>query len=300
MNDQFVNNIVSLRGEDGKKWLDIIPTLIATYEEKWGMRVSEPFVLSYNYVAPAVKVDGTGVVLKIGFPGDLVFLHEAKVLQMLDGRGMVRLLEVDWENAAMLLERVEPGISLKADDDDERVMSAVAEVIGEIAWPIDDTSHFQTVSQLGEAFYRVREKHNGTSGPFDAGLFHRAENIFTEYTATTDQQYLLHGDLHNDNILSSQRGWLAIDPKGVIGPREYETAAFLRNPFYDLPNETHMKERVTKRINLLSEKLRFDREKVLNWTFAQAMLSALWTLEDHGEINTNYVQSAKLLSEITY
>ncbi|MBA3723813.1 MAG: hypothetical protein H0W89_02865 [Candidatus Levybacteria bacterium] len=249
-------------------------------------------------MAPAVKIDGSGVVLKIGFPGDLVFLHEAKVLQMLDGRGMVRLLEVDWNNAAMLLERVEPGISLKADDDDDRVMSAVATVIQEIAWPIGDTAHFQTVAQLGEAFQRVREKHNGSSGPFAEGLLHRAESIFKEYTATTEQQYLLHGDLHNDNILSSQRGWLAIDPKGVIGPREYETAAFLRNPFYDLANETHRKERVTRRIDLLSEKLHFDKEKVLNWTFAQAMLSAVWTLEDHGEINTNYVQSAQLLSEI--
>ena len=31
-------------------------------------------------------------------------------------------------------------------------------------------------------------------------------------------QMLLHGDLHHWNILSdADRGWMAIDPKGVIG-----------------------------------------------------------------------------------
>jgi streptomycin 6-kinase len=28
---------------------------------------------------------------------------------------------------------------------------------------------------------------------------------------------LLHGDLHQDNILSQGDDWLVIDPKGVIG-----------------------------------------------------------------------------------
>jgi streptomycin 6-kinase len=31
---------------------------------------------------------------------------------------------------------------------------------------------------------------------------------------------VLHGDIHHDNILHfGERGWLAIDPKGLIGER---------------------------------------------------------------------------------
>jgi streptomycin 6-kinase len=212
----------------------------------------------------------------------------------------VKLLDVDWDATVMLLERVEPGVSLKADGDDEKVMNAVADVMREIARPIADTAHFQTLTEWAEAFHRVRDKHAGTSGPFNAALFDHAERIFSEYTQTAEQHYLLHGDLHNDNILSSQNGWMAIDPKGVIGPIEYETAAFLRNPYYDLPNETNLKDRLERRITILSDALQFDKNRIVDWTFAQAMLSAVWTLEDHGKINTDYTKAAELFSEITF
>jgi streptomycin 6-kinase len=38
-------------------------------------------------------------------------------------------------------------------------------------------------------------------------------------------------DLHHYNVLSdSGRGWLAIDPKGLVGEVEYEVGAAIRNP----------------------------------------------------------------------
>lgn len=49
--------------------------------------------------------------------------------------------------------------------------------------------------------------------------------------ASQDETTLLHGDLHHYNVLSDvRRGWLAIDPKGVIGEVEYEAGAIFRNP----------------------------------------------------------------------
>ena len=42
---------------------------------------------------------------------------------------------------------------------------------------------------------------------------------------------LLHGDLQHYNVLlDKDRGWVAIDPKGVVGELEYEVGALLRNP----------------------------------------------------------------------
>ena len=40
----------------------------------------------------------------------------------------------------------------------------------------------------------------------------------------------MHGDFHHHNILSSRRGWLAIDPKPMLGEPEYDVASFLWNP----------------------------------------------------------------------
>lgn len=38
-------------------------------------------------------------------------------------------------------------------------------------------------------------------------------------------------DLQHYNVLfDDARGWLAIDPKGVVGEVEYEIGAILRNP----------------------------------------------------------------------
>lgn len=68
------------------------------------------------------------------------------------------------------------------------------------------------------------------------------------FSKNVKETFLLHGDLYPDNILSSQRGWLVIDPKGVIGEREFELAAFLRNPIYDFPKGSDYKKLEKRRI----------------------------------------------------
>ncbi len=52
--------------------------------------------LSYNYVAPAVRADGTEVVLKLGIPSN-EFRTEIEALRFFDGHGAARLLDSDSE-----------------------------------------------------------------------------------------------------------------------------------------------------------------------------------------------------------
>lgn len=300
MNETFIKNISTMHGEVGKKWLEDLPSVIAMYEKKWGIQVLAPFTLSYNYVAPAVKPDGTQCVIKIGFPGDIVFLNEIKALGLFNGEGMVKLLEVNEEQSVMLLERLNPGASLQADGNDEEVISIAAGVMKKIVHPIKDIDTFQTITEWAKSFVWLREKFEGRTGPFEENHISRAENIFKHYSLQSDQLFLLHGDLHKDNILSSERGWLAIDPKGVIGPKEFELASFLRNPMYDLPKETNKIERSKHRIELMAEQLELDRKVLLDWTFAQAVLSAVWTLEDHGEVSDSRKKNIEVLEGIRF
>ncbi len=75
--------------------------------------------------------------------------------------------------------------------------------------------------------------------------------------------------------------WLAIDPKGVVGEREYEVGALLRNCLLSSP----LPERIlARRVSQLAEELGFERERVLGWGLAQAVLSAWWIIEDGGQI----------------
>ena len=60
-------------------------------------------------------------------------------------------------------------------------------------------------------------------------LVYETKQIFFELTESQGKTLLLHGDLHHDNILfDKKRGWLAIDPKGIIGEAEIEVSAFLK------------------------------------------------------------------------
>jgi streptomycin 6-kinase len=41
---------------------------------------------------------------------------------------------------------------------------------------------------------------------------------------------LVHGDLHHHNLLAASSGYVAIDPKPMLGEREFDVAPFLWNP----------------------------------------------------------------------
>src|SRR5690606_30028264 len=101
---------------------------------------------------------------------------------------------------------------------------------------------FPSLSDWFKAFNRYRNNLSVDLGPIPKTIFETAEGIFKEFLQENKEQVLLHGDLHNDNILLSQRGWLAIDPKGIVGEREFELGAYLRNPYYDLPKDCNHKE----------------------------------------------------------
>lgn len=147
MNDEFVRNILTLYGDSGRKWLDSIPQKIKSYSQKWNLDIFPPFILSYNYVAPAKKSDGTSAVLKIGFPDDKEFQGEIDALSVFNGEGTAKLVEADRENAVILLEQIHPGISLSTMQDDEEATRILAFVMKKIRKPLPKNNHFITVSE---------------------------------------------------------------------------------------------------------------------------------------------------------
>lgn len=298
MNDDFRKNIVSMYGDAGKKWLDLIPDIINEYEEKWSFHALPPYSLSYNYVAPVIVQDGSEAVLKIGFPGDKEFRQGALALKVFNGEGTVKLLNEDLEKGVILLEKLEPGenlLSLSSDQEATRIATGVMKKL----WrkPSDDF-RFPYVSDWGKGFMRHREKFNGTSGPLPQKLFDHAEKTFVELEKSMAEKVLLHGDLHQANILSSHRaGWLAIDPKGVIGERAYEVGSLLRNP-KQLATNPNLPKILGSRIAILSEELRISKERIIGWGMSQAVLSAVWSVEDHRAGFEDAITFAKHLQEM--
>ena len=152
---------------------------------------------------------------------------------------------------------------------------------------------------------RMRHRFDGGTGPLPRPLVETAERLFAELLNSMQQPVLLHGDLHHWNILSAERQpWLAIDPKGIVGEPAYEVGAILRNMAPHLLAQTqphgrsHWRQIIARRADILADELGFDRERLLDWGLAQAILSAWWSIEDHGHGWQWAVHCAQLIDEI--
>lgn len=296
--EDFARTQTSLHGEAGVTWLNRLPTFTKELEERWSLRAGPPFPdLSYNWVVPAVRESGTTAVLKLSFPGDREFGTEAEALRLFDGGGICRLLELDLARGAMLLERLEPGAPLTAVEDDEEATAIAAGVMKKLWRPAPADHNFPLVSDWARGFDRLRKRFDGGTGPMPARLVEEAESLFADLLALQGEPLLLHGDLHQENILTAEREpWLAIDPKGVVGEAAYDTAALLHNPVetLDAPDPKRLLER---RLEVLSRELDLDPARVRAWGLAQAVLAAYWSLEDGGQVWGEALTFANLLAE---
>jgi streptomycin 6-kinase len=275
--------IVELHGETGSEWLENLPSLLEDCAQRWSLTISPPFeALSYNYVAPAVDLDGREVVLKAGVPNPEL-ITEIEALHLFRGEGSVLLLDADPEVGILLLERLSPGNLLSTVKDDQQATSIAVKVMQQL-WRAPPPTHpFPTVEKWAAGLKRLRRAFDGGSGPFPQALIETAEALLEELIASSDKPVLLHGDLHHGNILSARRQpWLALDPKGVVGEAAYEVGSLLRNPMPELLHAPHPRRLLARRVDQLAEELGFERERLVNWGLAQAVLSAWWSYEDHG------------------
>ena len=297
--ESFARTMVEVYGEEGSRWVARLPALLASLEQQWSIRLSAPFTpLTYNYVAPAVRADGTEVVLKVGFPSR-EFFCEMEALRLYDGQGIVQLLEADTQMGAMLLEYLRPGTPLSSLTDDEEATSIAATVMRRLWRPAPAEHQFPTVAKWASGLGRLREQFGGATGPLPGALVEQAESLFTELLASSSEPVLLHGELHHDNIVRADRQpWLALDPKGLVGEPAYEVGALLRNRLPDPLTPSNAKGILSRRLDQLAEQLSLDRERLRSWGIAQAVLSAWWSIEDHGYGWEPAIACAEILSAI--
>jgi streptomycin 6-kinase len=197
------------------------------------------------------------------------------------GRGVVQVYE--HMAGAALFEKLDPGEPLAAltlAGRDDEATDILAVMLGRMA-PGDPPEGCPTVEQWGEGFMRYL-------GSGDERIPHTllepAHRIFRDLCRTQRVPALLHGDLHHYNVLSDRtRGWCAIDAKGVVGELEYELGAALRNPV-DRPDLFAKLDVVERRLDQFGLGLGIDTSRARGWCFAQAVLAAIWSIEDgHAE-----------------
>lgn len=93
----------------------------------------------------------------------------------------------------------------------------------------------------------------------------------------------LHGDLHHDNVLDfGARGWLAIDPKRLLGERAFDYTTMFSNPDLCGPgiHVATRPERFHARVEQVCRLADLERTRLLRWIAASAGLSAVWFRDD--------------------
>jgi streptomycin 6-kinase len=112
---------------------------------------------------------------------------------------------------------------------------------------------------------------------------------------TQGECVVLHQDFHGGNVLQTQRqAWLAIDPKPLVGEREFDTASLLRDRRVELLADAAPSRRLRRRLDLLSGELGLDRERMRGWAIAHALAWGLTGLVVHED----QVACATLLEDV--
>lgn len=315
---EFISNIQNTYREEGYTFLRALPDSIAAATARWKLTDVQPApILSYNFVAFAKfpSSEGKEVVLKMGVPNPEL-LSEMEALRLFNGEGACKLIDADEEKYWMLLERLKPGEMLDTLEDDDEATHVAAEVMKKIWRPVESSSSlleirehtltdkrapqphkFIQLSDWFDGLQRLRQMFNGGTGPLNEQLVEHVEKSVKDFFAENHYPVLMHGDFHHYNILSSERGWLVIDPKGVIGPAGYEVGPLLMNPWGELINKAESQQITKQRIDILHEHLGFERERIREWGLAHAVLSAWWGIDD----NTGWEYSmsfAEMLAEL--
>lgn len=258
------------------------------YLDKWQL-VPEGDIQSRpsSWVVP-VRYQNHAAILKVARHPEEI--RGAQLMHWWDGSGAapVLLLEED----AMVLERACGHQSLAAMARAGRDMEATRILC-------DTTMRLHRVSRLNPptlvplaVWFRELQPAAAAHG----GIL--ARSLATSRTLLDNpmQVGVLHGDVHHGNVLDfGPRGWLAIDPKGLLGELGFDFANILCNPDADLALNP---SRLARSIRLISEVTGIPPLRTLQWALAWAGLSAAFLLQEGADAHMQLALASIAAAEL--
>lgn len=243
------------------------------YLTAWDL--SNPQLLSQtmtSHIYTVVHGDAM-VILKLLSSSEVDEQRGALALRYFDGCGAVRLLRHD--NSAQLMEYASGNalVTLVEHGEDKKATCIIAQVIKQLHSVPQDAPKDGMVmlDRWFEALF-VRAATDRQVGV--ESIFRRGASLAEQLLTDQREIRVLHGDIHHYNIKHSLRGWLAFDPKGVVGERTYDCANALCNPV--MPELVHNETRLLNNAAILADALDLELGRVLAFTYVYACLNASW------------------------
>ena len=229
-------------------------------------------------------------VLKMCVPGPEV-ATEANCLRVYDGRGYVKLWDHSLEDDILLLERVTPGSQMWDVTDYKERAQLMANVINNLPFIPCKQGDYPTYRTWMEGIHSKLTK----MGSVSDALFYLNEalRIYDELKQRYNRSCLLHGDMHQENMLLNQQGsYTIIDPKGVVDDPVMETARFLMN---ETPCEA---AKIYGIVSIMSPIIGIPESDMLKSMFIDAALGNCWTLENYFPTQEAFEESKRKAIEM--
>ncbi|MDW9178611.1 aminoglycoside phosphotransferase family protein [Legionella pneumophila] len=256
------------------------------YLEQWTLIPDgKPIITPSSHLLP-VKYNNMSCMLKVALIEEEQMGGE--VMVWWNGQGAAKVLLHD--DKALLMERAQGKKSLfdmvnqGKDDEASQIICAVVAKLHSVSNQ-SKPPHLVPLSEWFRSLNKVQEQYGG--------LLKKAYLTSQKLLQNTQQCIVLHGDIHHQNILDfGSAGWLAIDPKGLLGDPYYDYANIFCNPDEKIATSPG---RLERQAYLISEKASLDYHRLLEWIFAYAGLSAAWHFEEGGSADL-----ALKVAEISY
>lgn len=219
---------------------------------------------------------------------------EIEALQYFNGNGCVKLVDYDKEYKSLLIEYIKPGYTLKKlfPEQDLGSIEIVCDLIQKMQLVNNPINYqFKTV------FDWLKLLNNFNTEFIPKYLFDKAQIILNRVTALEQNIHVLHGDLHHENIIKKSDSWIAIDPKGIVGPLEYEVGRFIMNPMPELLKQTNLEYLINSRVDRFSQILKLEKDSLVDWLFLQVVLNCCWAKEDG---NKSHLEDFLYLAPLIY
>lgn len=248
----------------------MIESVFAPYLQRWQLSVDgEAFTSSSGSLLP-VRQGELPAMLKVSDAAE----EQAGSLLMAwwQGEGAAPVLALDGE--ALLMLRAQGAGSLAemaVNGRDLEATGILCEVVARLHQPRPRSLPVLVpLHQWFQALWEAAQRHGG--------LFVDCAATAHALLAAPREQGVLHGDIHHGNVLDfADKGWLAIDPKGLYGERGFDYANLFCNPEARLALAPEVFARRLAEVVRVSA---IERRRMLQWVLAWAGLSAAWMLED--------------------
>lgn len=270
VDDALIARRVGLDGRDALDLLAELPALAARWQRRLGLHGAHVMPGGVLSAALACRrdADEAPLVLKLSDVHASSARAEAAALAAWDGVGACRLLWASDDGRVMLLDAIEPGMSVIPGEDavDARRAGDLLTLLHRLP---TDRIPAVVPSATDELRWRFERAHHMLDGPSHArGLIshddidaaHRAALRLHERSATT---VMCHGDFIDKNILLDHGGgWWAIDPRPCVADPCLDAA------FWSLAQRPG--ESVRERCGLIAAAAHIDAGRVWEWarTFA--------------------------------